>query len=221
YDWDWKAAEWRISRAIQQNRSSPVAHQLRAQYLTMRGEHQKAIAEALVAAELDPLSLQARFYIAFTYFAARDFERAADSGRSLLGLDPTSASGHLMTALSLAKAGRVREAMDHFRTAARLDEHGYLAMSLAHGYALLGPRQEAYRILERMTGLSKTRYICAYEVAAAYASLGETDRAFEWFRKAVQDRSECLVWAKVSPWLDPVRSDPRFDFLLRQVGFEV
>src|SRR5262249_23984980 len=71
------------------------------------------------------------------------------------------------------------------------------------------------------TGLSKTRYICAYEVAAAYASLGETDRAFEWFRKAVQDRSECLVWAKVSPWLDPVRSDPRFDFLLRQVGFEV
>jgi hypothetical protein len=86
---------------------------------------------------------------------------------------------------------------------------------------LLGPKEEAYRILEKMVALSGSRYICAYEVASAYAALGENDRAFYWFRKAVQDRSECLVWTKVSPWLDPVRSDPRFEELLRQVGFEV
>jgi tetratricopeptide (TPR) repeat protein len=111
--------------------------------------------------------------------------------------------------------------MDHFRTAAQLDPGGYLGMFLAHGYALLGPKEEAYRILEKMAALSKIRYICAYEVASAYAALGEADRAFEWFHKAVQDRSECLVWAKISPWLDPVRSDPRFESLLRQVGFQV
>ena len=86
-----------------------------------------------------------------------------------------------MAALALAKMGKEREAMDHFRTAARLDERGYLAMSLAHGYALLGPKEEA---LERMIALSRNRYICAYEVASAYAALGEKDRAFDWFRKA-------------------------------------
>jgi tetratricopeptide (TPR) repeat protein len=187
----------------------------------MRGEHEKAIAETLLTQELDPLSLQSQFYVVLTYFAARRFEQAAESGRRLLERDPNFPSGHLMAAVALAKLGKDREAMGHFRTAARLDERGYLAMSLAHGYALLGPRQEAYRILEKMVALSGTRYICAYEVASAYAALGENDRAFYWFRKAVQDRSECLVWTKVSPWLDPVRSDPRFEELLRQVGFEV
>ncbi|HZO54595.1 MAG TPA: tetratricopeptide repeat protein [Bryobacteraceae bacterium] len=123
--------------------------------------------------------------------------------------------------MALAKLGKEREAMDHFQTAARLDEHGYLAMSLARGYALLGRREEAHRILEKMVALSRTTYVCALEVASIYANLGERDQAFDWFRKAVEDRSECLVWAKVSPWLDPVRSDPRFEALLRQVGFEV
>jgi len=221
YDWDWNTAEWRIGQAIRLNPSLPVAHQLRALYFTMRGDHEKAIAEALLAQELDPLSHQTQFYVALIYFAARRFEQAAESGRRLLERDPNFPSGHLMTALALAKLGKEREAMDYFRTAARLDERGYLAMSLAHGYSLLGPKEEAYRILDRMIALSRNRYICAYEVASAYATLGEKDRAFDWFRKAVQDRSECLVWTKVSPWLDPVRSDPRFEALLRQVGFEV
>jgi TolB-like protein/Tfp pilus assembly protein PilF len=220
YDWDWNTAEWRIGQTIRLNASLPVAHQLRALYFTMRGEHEKAISEALLAQELDPLSHQTQFYVALIYFSARRFEQAAESGRKLLERDPNFPSGHLMTALALAKLGKDREAMDYFRTAARLDERGYLAMSLAHGYSLLGPKEEAYRILDKMVALSKERYICAYEVASAYATLGEKDRAFDWFRKAVQDRSECLVWAKVSPWLDPVRSDPRFETLLRQVGFE-
>ena len=221
YDWDWSAAEWRISQAIRLNPSLPVAHSLRALYFTARGEHEKAIAETRLAQELDPLSHQTHFYVALIHFAARRFEQAAELGRRLLERDPQFPTGHLMAALALAKMGKESEAMGHFRTAARLDEHGYLAMSLAHGYALLGPREQAYSILERMIALSRNRYICAYEVASAYAALGEKDRAFDWFRKAIQDRSECLVWAKVSPWLDAVRSDPRFETLLRQVGFEV
>jgi len=221
YDWDWNAAEWRIGQAIRLNPSLSVAHQLHGLYFTMRGAHEKAIEEILLGQELDPLSLQSQFYVLLTYFAARRFELVVESGQRLLERDPSFPSGHLMVAMALAKLGKEREAMDHFQTAARLDEHGYLAMSLARGYALLGRREEAHRILEKMVALSRTTYVCALEVASIYANLGERDQAFDWFRKAVEDRSECLVWAKVSPWLDPVRSDPRFEALLRQVGFEV
>jgi tetratricopeptide (TPR) repeat protein len=221
YDWDWSAAEWRIGQAIRLNPGSPVARQLHAHYLSMRGEHDKAITEILYAQELDPLSLLTQSFVQLTYFAARDYSSVAERGRSLLERVPSFAFGHHLTAVALAKLGREREAMDHFQTASRLDEGGYLAMSMAHGHALLGNKEEAHRILDKMVALSRHRYICAYEVASTYAALGETDRAFEWFRKAVEDRSECLVWAKISPWLDPVRSDPRFEMLLRQVGFEV
>lgn len=221
YEWDWRAAEDRIRKSLGLNPSSPVAHQLMALYLIMRGEHQKAIAEALLALELDPLSLMSHAYLQLIYFAARDFRRVIDLGLRVLERNPKHAAGHLMLALAYEKSGRVREAMEHFRTASRLDENGYLAMSLAHGYALVGSKDQARRLLERMVELSKRRYICAFEVAAVYVALGEADPAFEWFGKAVADRSECLVWAKVSPWLDPVRSDPRFATLLQQVGFEI
>jgi tetratricopeptide (TPR) repeat protein len=221
YDWDWGAAEWHIEQAIRLNPGLPSTHQLRALYYGTRGEHDRAISEALLALELDPLSLFAQSHVQFTYFVARDFQNAARAGRSILEREPKFAAGHLMTAIALERLGRGREAMDHFRTAAELDRDGYLGMSLARGYAVLGPRHEAYRILEKMATLAKTTYICAYEVASAYAALGEADKAFEWFRRAVQDRSECLVWAKISPALDPVRSDPRFELLLRQAGFRL
>ncbi|MBL8295650.1 MAG: hypothetical protein JNN08_27640 [Bryobacterales bacterium] len=221
YDWDWNAADWHIGQAIRLNPGLPFTHQLRALYFGTCGEHDKAISEALLAQELDPLSLFAQSHVQFIYFVARDFEKAARAGRSILEREPKFASGHLMTALALERLGRGPEAMDHFRTAAELDRDGYLAMSLARGYAVLGPREEAYHILDKMTKVSKTAYVCAYEVASAYAALGEADKAFEWLRKAVRDRSECLVWARNSPALDPVRSDPRFELLLRQAGFKV
>jgi tetratricopeptide (TPR) repeat protein len=221
YDWDWLAADWHIGQAIRLNPGLPFTHQLRAMYFGARGEHDKAISAALLAQEFDPLSLFTQAHVQFIYFVARDFENAARAGWSILEREPKLASGHLLTALALARLGRVRESMDHFRTAVQLDRNGDLGLSLAHGYAVLGPRYEAYRILEKAVALSKHKYICAFEVASTYAALGEADRAFEWLRKAVQDRSECVAWAKMAPGLDPIRSDPRFDFLLRQAGFKV
>jgi hypothetical protein len=62
------------------------------------------------------------------------------------------------------------------------------------------------------------RYFCPYEIACAYVSLGKHDQAYEWFKKGVQERADCMPWLGVEPWLDPFRSDPRYSQLLQQVG---
>ena len=92
-------------------------------------------------------------------------------------------------------------------------------VSSARVHALLGQHKEAHAAIQKVKELSKQRYVCSYEMASARAILGESDEAFRWFQKAVDDRSECLVWERVSPWLDPVRSDRRFEDLLARVGF--
>jgi hypothetical protein len=66
--------------------------------------------------------------------------------------------------------------------------------------------------------LTKKRYVCSYEVATAYVLLKDKDLAFSWFDKAVEDRSDCMVVLAVDPRLDSLRSDPRFQDLLRRVG---
>ncbi len=87
--------------------------------------------------------------------------------------------------------------------------------TLALAYAGEGRREDALRILEEVRGSA----LYAPNVASVYAVLGETDTAFEWLEKAYEGRSLELTLIRVEPGLDPLRSDPRFDDLLRRIGF--
>ncbi len=59
----------------------------------------------------------------------------------------------------------------------------------------------------------------AYEIAEIHAALGERDRALEWLEKAYEKRDLSLVNLRVTPKFDVLRSNPRFQDLLRRVGF--
>ena len=82
-----------------------------------------------------------------------------------------------------------------------------------------GKRGEALKILDELKQLSKRRYVAAYSVAAVYAGLGEKEQAFAWLEKAAEERSAMLPFVRVRPWFDPLRSDPRFQDLLRRMNF--
>jgi hypothetical protein len=83
---------------------------------------------------------------------------------------------------------------------------------------LSGRTGDAAKTIEIMKAWSKQRYVSPHSVALVYASLGETDVAFEWFESAFKVRSEHLGWLKVDPRVDSLRSDPRFSALMRRVG---
>jgi hypothetical protein len=89
---------------------------------------------------------------------------------------------------------------------------------LGHGYAALGRRDQATKVLADMTEVAKQRYVPAYCFAQVYAGLGDKDPAFQWLEKSYQDRSYDITYLKVDPAMDSLRSDPRFHDLLKRVG---
>ena len=90
--------------------------------------------------------------------------------------------------------------------------------ALGHAYALAGKRAEAQRVLDDLLALSKQRFVSPYDISLVHLGLGEKDKAFEWLQKAVAERVGLLVYLKVDPLFDPLRSDPRFQDLLRRMG---
>jgi len=91
--------------------------------------------------------------------------------------------------------------------------------ALGYAYALAGNRSEAQSILREMKALTQQAYPFSYLIAEVYAGLGESDRAFEWLNKAYEQRDYQLTWLKLDPMVDSLRADPRFQDLLRRVGF--
>src|ERR1700686_533796 len=93
-----------------------------------------------------------------------------------------------------------------------------LIAALGHAYALSGERDKALKTLDELREMSKEHYISPYLIAVVYVGLGVKEQAFAWLEKAYQDRSAALLWLKVEPLFDPLRSDPRFQDLLRRIG---
>ena len=89
---------------------------------------------------------------------------------------------------------------------------------LGHAYALSGNRDEARKINDALMDQSKQQYVPALNIALIHAGLGENDLAFEWLDRAFEERSSWLVSLKVEPLFDSLRSDPRFNDLLRRIN---
>lgn len=69
-----------------------------------------------------------------------------------------------------------------------------------------------------MQELMGHRYACPYEMATLYTALGDKDQAFAWLQEAFRAHSICVIWLNNEPRFDPLRSDPRFTELLRQLN---
>jgi hypothetical protein len=98
------------------------------------------------------------------------------------------------------------------------DGSTYALARLGHAYAVEESRGEAQMILNQLNGLSKQKYVSAYDFAVIHAGLGEENEAFAWLDRAYDERTVWLTYLKVDPSLDSLRSDPRYADLLRRMG---
>ena len=89
---------------------------------------------------------------------------------------------------------------------------------LGYAYARAGKTAEAHHVLEELKGLSKDRFAFALPITGIHAALGEKDQAFEWLQKALDERDSRVIWLKVDPTLDNLRTDPRFAQALKEMG---
>jgi serine/threonine protein kinase/Flp pilus assembly protein TadD len=220
YDWDWVGAEKEFKRAIELNPSYATAHHWYAGYLSAMGRHNEAIAEAKRAQELDPLSLIINTTGGLVFFYARRYDEAIAQWRSTLELNAGFYPAHLYLGRAYEQQKLYEQAISEYQKALAPGQgNPALAAHLARGYAAAGKRTEALKIISNLRELSKRRYVSSYVIAQIYTALGDTSRAFQWLDKAYQDRDTWLDWLKAEPGFDSLRSDPRFQDLLRRMNF--
>lgn len=219
YDRDWLGAEQRFLRAIELNPNYGPAHQWYSNLLAAQGRFSEAISEINRALEIDPLSMMDRSITAWTYYHARQYERAEAELKAAFEIDRNFSNCHLILGFVYERLGRYDEAVASLHKASEMMV-GSIVPHFALGYTLAsrGQRNEARAIIDQLKEHGKQNYVSPYFVALIYTALGEHDDAFEWLEKAFDARDEWLTWAGVEPKLDPLRSDPRFPDLLKRLG---
>jgi DNA-binding winged helix-turn-helix (wHTH) protein/TolB-like protein/Tfp pilus assembly protein PilF len=217
--WDWgrEEAEKEFQLAIKYKPTYAPAHQWYSSYLVAMGRFEEAIAEAKRAQELEPLSFIGNSHLGWILYLAGRYDEAIAHCKRLLDVDPNFFPARRYLGLVYEQKGMYREAIDQFEQGVKLSGSPLMLSLLGHAYAASGKKSEAKRILADLDK-EKQRYVSPYTIATIYAGLGEKDQAFKWLERAIEDRDIWLMNLKVDPQLAPLRSDKRFENLLRRIG---
>jgi len=220
FDWNWDAAEREFNRAITLAPSYSCAHEDRAVFLSFLGRRAEALAEVAKSNELDP-GPSSTMTESGVYYQLRDYQGLVEAGRSGIVSFPNEWIEHYHLGAGYEGTGKYLEALSEYQKAAELSGGNLDAIAaLGHAYAVSGRKAEAQKILREMQQKSKNTYVSPYLVATVYAGLGEKDRAFQFLEKAYLEKSLDIPWAlKADLRLNNLRSDPRFQDLVRRIGY--
>jgi adenylate cyclase len=218
YEWDWAGAETEYRRAIELNPGYASTHHWYGWYLALLGRLNEAIAEIKQASEFDPLSLEINTDLGLSFLFARQYDRAIEQFEKAMEMDPNFIWTHFFMGWAYEQKGAYEEAISEYQRAAQLDDSPLILAALGHTYVMAGRRDEALNVLAEMKELSEHRHVSSYHFAIIHAALDEKPGAFEYLEKSYAAREEALVWLKVDPRLDTLRTDPRFIALQRRVG---
>jgi len=219
YEWDWPEAERLFRLALAASPNDARSHVQFSLYFESIGDHERAIAEAEQARQIDPLSTEANQTLAWQLHQAGREQEALARLNWTLDLNPGFwgaywALGHVYVALD-----RGAEAIAEFQKA--VDTMGGYAtplQGLGWAKAVTGDRAGAAATIKKLDELAKKGYVSPCSYAAIYAGLGDADRCFEYLERAFELRSRSLAWLKVSREYAGLRSDPRFGDLVRRIG---
>jgi len=218
-EWNWAGAGRAYRRAIELSPSYATAHQWYGMYLLHLGQGDEALREIRLAQRLDPLSISVNLDVGRVLYHTRRYDEAVTQWRNTLELDPNSADARLHLGLTYLEKGMFQEAQVEFEHWGEIRREAPTAL-FAYTHAAAGDRAEAQRLLEGLLYEAQDQHAPAAAIALIYGQLGDRDNAFRWLEKAVEARSSFLLFIKVSPRVDPLRSDPRYHELLQRMGLD-
>jgi TolB-like protein/DNA-binding winged helix-turn-helix (wHTH) protein/Flp pilus assembly protein TadD len=218
--WQWSDAEAEFKRALELNSNDAGAHVGYAKWLLCQGRTDEALAWVQRARELDPLGGAGITPVGgvaitngFILFYARRYDEAI---RELRNDDPD----HWYLGLALIANGQPDEAIPVLEKALGPDRNPAVMGVLVRAYAHAGRRKEALRLLDELKRRQQKSYVAAAPFVNAYLGLGDNEQALAWLERAYEEQSNMLQLIKVHPYLDPLRSDPRFVDLVHRVGLD-
>jgi len=219
FDWDWAIAEKSFRQAIELNASSAWAERAYGKFLSSQRRFDEARAAALKALDLAPGSPIMVEGLAWRAYEARNFVRAVTLGEATLRYDPEYADGYKILAFAEIARGNASRAVElllrHVELAGRSPQ---ALAALGYGYARAGRPDDAHGIASELETLAATRFVDSGQLALLPLALGDHERALRLLAEAVDRRADPSIWLAVDPKLDPLRTDPRFQELVRRVG---
>ena len=218
YEWDWDGAEREFRRAIALKPDFVPAHHWYSHVLISQGRFDESLAESLQALALDPLNVAMNFHLGFHYWNARQYDQASAQLVKTLTMDPNHHETHGILSLVYIQQRRYREAIAEQQRSIELggwDKRGFLG----YVYAISGRRGEAQKLLWQLLDEAKSKPVSAYNIARIYTGLDEKEQAFSWLERAIAEHDSNLTMPGLKPdvQLDTLRSDPRFQELLRRM----
>jgi serine/threonine protein kinase/tetratricopeptide (TPR) repeat protein len=219
YDWDFTGAESDYKQAIALNPNYAEAHRQYAWYLAMTGRPPEGTAEMKLAQQLDPVNPSINIDLCLPYNFARQFDQSIAQSRNALEMFPNFYIAHMVLGMALVYKGDYTTGIEELEKAKALEPTPHLIGSLGYAYAKSGREDKARKLAAELKELSNRRYVSSYWIAMIYVGLDEKDEAFAWLEKAYQERSWWLLFIKMDPMVDSLRSDSHFPDLMRRIGF--
>ena len=219
FERDWQAAEKEFRKAIELNPNYAVAHDWYGVYLTAMSRWDDALKEIEKARELDPMSLPISTDVGFTLYYSGKYDAAIESLRGTLERDPTFPLAHLWLGRAYEEKGMYGEAVAEFEKVQKaLPDWPVATAATGWVYGRWGKTSDARRVLTTLVEQSKHHYVSAYAIGLVHAGVGDKDQALEYLNLGLKERTNWMVWTAIDPRWEPVRSDPRFQQLLRDIG---
>ena len=219
FDWDLDKAARNLERAVAANPNYATAYDWLGVLLTASKNFPGARSAFEHAQRLDPASLPIRTDLAFHLHYSGQNEAAREELQNILGVDPNFPLAHFWMGRVLSSESNCPGALHELETASSSPLRDWQPVIAAHGHiaGVCGQPSQAIKDLKRFDDIGRNRFVTSYGYALIYAGLREKEQALIWLRKAVEERSHWLVWIRVDPRFDVLRSDTRFEQLVGAV----
>ncbi len=219
-DWDWSGAEAEFKEAIALDPSNADVHDGYAIYLETINRSSEAVEEYRRALELDPLTIRRTHNLGFSLYYARRYDESIAQFKKALDMNRSDLWARMGLGCNYAYKGLFREAMSECdkATAGLPDDQNVLAVC-GKVYGLAGQGRQALALLDRLKALSAKRYVDPYNMAGVCDGLGDTDGAMGWLERSYTERSAGICGVACELWSEKLRSDGRFQDLLRRMNY--
>jgi serine/threonine protein kinase/tetratricopeptide (TPR) repeat protein len=217
-DWDFATAGREFRRALELGPNDHQALHIYALYLDELGRTEEAATIMRRAVDLDPLSPLANTNLAYIYSHTGRMKEAILQAKTAVEIDPNFAYAHHVLGSLYELQGDYENAAAEYREWAKVPGTDALRLVTAHLYASEGRRAEALQLVHEPNSAKSMYFSPSYMCAEVYAKLGKKDEAFTQLDNAYKEHAEDLLDLKTDPDFAILRSDPRFQDLLRRVG---
>jgi DNA-binding winged helix-turn-helix (wHTH) protein/Tfp pilus assembly protein PilF/TolB-like protein len=218
-DWNFAAAEQEFEQAIRLNPNYATAHHWYALDLAAMGRFPQALYEIHLAQKLDPLSLIIGTNVGWIEYLARDYVSAQRDLQRVLELDPNFARARTRLGMVEMATGENAAAVTDLTQAVALsgDEDPWVEGLLGDAEARAGDKAGARRILATIEKRSASQYVPPTSSALVLLGLGRRADAVAALGRAVDDHSTSMVYGRVDPSFDSLRSDASFEAVLTRI----